>query len=215
MPITHVVEEGECIETIASMHGFFPDTLWDLDENAELRELRGSMNLLVPGDEVHVPDLTEQVFDVATEAKHRFKRKGVPSEFTITYKDAKDQPLANIPYTTIIDGEFGPKGKSDAKGTITFPVSPSAEHLILRLETDILWAKENEYSLSALQPIDTIKGVQARLESLGFYTGPVDGQTSALLRKGVTAFETKHQLKSSGDPKNQAFKDKLLAEYGC
>lgn len=215
MPITHIVEEGECIETIASMHGFFPDTLWDLQENAELRELRGSMNLLVPGDEVHVPDLSEQVFDVATEAKHRFKRKGVPSEFTITYEDEEGEPLANIAYTTIIDGEFGPKGTTDAKGTIKFPVSPEAEKLTLRLETEIEWAKENEFELSALQPVDTIKGVQSRLKSLGFFTGDLDGKSSSELKDAVRAFEGAQEMKVTGDHKGQAFKDKLLAEYGC
>ena len=215
MPTKHIVEEGECIETIASMHGFFPDTLWNLDDNAQLRERRGSMNLLVPGDEVHVPDLTEQVFDIATEAKHRFKRKGVPSEFTITYEDEEGEPLANVPYTTIIDGEFGPKGKTDARGTIKFPVSPEAEKLTLRLDTEIEWAKENEFELSALQPIDTIKGVQSRLKALGFYTGELDGKLSSELTDAVKAFETDQEMKVTSDPKSQAFKDKLVAEYGC
>src|SRR5690606_34282895 len=51
-----------------------------------------------------------------------------------------------------------------------------------------------DLTLEVLEAIETVKGVQARLNHLGFPCGEVDGQESGATRSGVQAFERRHGL---------------------
>ena len=64
------MKEGECVGSIAFEHGFFPDTLWDHPNNAELKGKRGDPNVLLAGDVVHVPDLRPKEVAVAAGQSH-------------------------------------------------------------------------------------------------------------------------------------------------
>jgi N-acetylmuramoyl-L-alanine amidase len=75
----HTVRQGDCISSIADKYGFFPDTLWNLPENGELKQRRQDPNVLFSGDEVFVPDKREKTESCATEQRHRFRRKGTPA----------------------------------------------------------------------------------------------------------------------------------------
>ena len=46
MPIEHTVQPGECIDSIAFQHGFFPDTLWDHGDNAALKQFEAPTTVL-------------------------------------------------------------------------------------------------------------------------------------------------------------------------
>ena len=90
----HVVRDGECLASIAYEHGFFWETLWNLPENAKLKELRKEPTVLLAGDVVHIPDLRVQPHDRATGASHRFRRKGVPGHLRLrmTKPDEPETP---------------------------------------------------------------------------------------------------------------------------
>ena len=67
-------------------------------EIAALRELRGKMNVLAPGDVVFIPEKEEKEESRGVESKHTFKRKGVPAQLKLQFLDAEGEPRAGVPY---------------------------------------------------------------------------------------------------------------------
>ena len=77
MPVVLRVRPGDCIASIASERGFFPDTIWNDPANESLRTLRKDPYVLQPDDEVVVPDLRPKQVVCATGKRHTFRRRGV------------------------------------------------------------------------------------------------------------------------------------------
>ncbi len=77
------VKQGDCISSIAFKHGFFENTLWDHQDNAELKQTRKNMNHLEPGDIVNIPEIEIKEESAATEQTHQFRKKGVPAKLKI------------------------------------------------------------------------------------------------------------------------------------
>jgi N-acetylmuramoyl-L-alanine amidase len=92
MPIDHEIGPGDCINSIALEHGFFPDTLWNHGSNSELKQKRKDPNVLFPGDKLHIPDIEIKEVSKATEKRHRFRRKGVPAKLHLRFLKPKDVP---------------------------------------------------------------------------------------------------------------------------
>src|SRR6187551_147610 len=93
----YIVHQGDCLSSIAAELGFLPESLWNDPGNAELKSRRKDMNVLMPGDVVNVPEKRPRSESVATDAKHRFVRKGVPSHLRVRLV-VDDEPLAREPY---------------------------------------------------------------------------------------------------------------------
>jgi len=93
MSKTHKVNQGECIESIALLYGFWPSTIWLHESNAELKSLRKNPNVLYPRDEVFIPDLRTEKVNAGTDQSHKFVRKGVPAKLRLRFlKPKEDQP---------------------------------------------------------------------------------------------------------------------------
>ena len=79
----HVVQEGDCISSMAESNGLFWKTVWDHPENADLKEKRQDPNILFPGDVVFIPELRLRLETKPVDGKHKFVRKGVPAKIRI------------------------------------------------------------------------------------------------------------------------------------
>jgi hypothetical protein len=77
--IEYKVKQGDCLASIAEAHGFFWETLWNLPENSELQRRHQEPTILMPGEIVHIPDLTMKQESGDTEQQHSFRRKGTPA----------------------------------------------------------------------------------------------------------------------------------------
>jgi len=209
MPTTHVCTQGDCVASIAEAHGFFPPTIWDHASNRSLKERRGNDGyVLLPGDEIIVPDRESRDEDCATEAKHRFRRKGVPEKLHLKLVGDDGKPLASVEYQLDIEGKLL-EGSTDAGGNIEHPIPPGARRARLRVP-----AQEIEMSipLGNLDPVDEVIGVQQRLNNLGYacgLTGMEDPETAG----AVSRFQADHDLNITGEANDQT-RDKLKGEHG-
>jgi len=104
------VQNGDCLESIAQKHGFFHETLWNLDENGGLRRQRKDPNILLPGDIVYIPEVDPAKMSRAIDQRHTFRRRGVPSKFHMRFM-RHGKPRANIPFLVRIDGGVGTTGE--------------------------------------------------------------------------------------------------------
>jgi N-acetylmuramoyl-L-alanine amidase len=181
MPIRHVVRQGECLNSIADQYGFFPRTIWDHPDNAELAKTR-QPGVLRAGDVVVVPDKRLGEVECATGKVHRFRRRGVPALLRVQVRD-EDIPRANEPFVIDIDGQVT-EGTTDGDGLVAVPLPPRARRAVLTVGKGAD-AQEYDLSFGHLDPPDTVAGVQGRLKNLGFdcdVTGNLDERTTVALQ---------------------------------
>lgn len=109
----HAVEAGDCLHSIAYQYGFFWETLWNHPDNAELKRERRDPGVLLPGDRITVPPLTARLEPCQTEAKHVFRRRGVPARLRIRIladEPAADEELDAVPESAGSSQEGGESG---------------------------------------------------------------------------------------------------------
>jgi hypothetical protein len=193
MPRQHTVKDGECLSSIALAHGFFPETIWDDEANAELRERRGgNPNALQAKDVLVIPDKARREHSVAMNARHVFRRRGVPAEFRVKLMN-EDEPMANEPYVLRVEG-VTIHGVTDAQGVVLETISPGARTALLSFGEGED-AIELSFELGRLDPADTPRGARQRLTNLGYDAGENDED----LREGLRAFQAAEGLNPSGE----------------
>ena len=190
MPRIHKVTSGECLSSIGFDTGFFPQTLWELPENAVLRETRESLNILREGDEVHIPDLRTKLQKSAVNLRHRFKRKGIPEILHIRFLDELSEPRTGLTYELKIAGRLL-KGTTDDKGWLKQWIPPDVMEAILIVtdatgETPI--EEEYELHLGCLNPSNDPAGIRARLEHLGIACGETEEDFS----NAISSFQNRY-----------------------
>lgn len=198
--------------SIAVEHGFFWETLWNLPENAKLKETRQDPYVLLPGDPVFIPALRMKEQARPTDQRHKFKVKGVPERVRIVITDEDDRPLANQPYTLEIDKqEFA--GQTDGSGAIQHAIPPNARkgRLVVGEGED---KREFFVGLGHVDPVEEISGVHARLFNLGYYHGPLNGPLTAQTTTALLLFQDKYQLSATGE-NDAATQAKLKELFGC
>ncbi len=118
------IEQGDCLDNLATDAGFFWETVWLHDQNRELRDQRSDAFELYPGDRLFIPDKETGSANGGTESTHRFRLKGVPSEFRVKF-EWEGEAIANVSYELTIDGARS-TGQTDGSGELRAPIAPSA-----------------------------------------------------------------------------------------
>lgn len=206
------VKQGECISSIAYKNGFWEETIGNHGENADLKLERKDLHVLLPGDEVYIPKKTEKTEDIATDQRHRFRRKGIPEHLRIVFRDADSEPLQSTSYVLNVDAE-NRQGITDNDGLIDEPIPPDAKKGKLKLTIDEKEdAEEYELFFGALDPITETTGIQNRLSNLGFECGSADGYLGPRTRGALEAFQRRYNLDANGEL-NDATREKLDKVY--
>ena len=197
----YVVSQGECIESIAFEHGLFWKSIWDHAQNSELKQKRKDPNALLPGDRVHVREKELKQESGATEARHRFKRKGIPAILKLVFLNDAGKPRANLPYRLDIDGQVF-TGSTDGDGALKHGIPPNAQSGTLTLNN------QDEYLLDLrhLDPSSEATGIQARLRNLGYDPGDIDGDLGPRTKGALSEFQQDHDLDVTGEPNEQTLK---------
>lgn len=208
----YVVLPGDCIESIAALNGFHWQTLWDHAGNAELRQRRKDPFLLLPGDKLHIPEKRVVDFSRATDKSHWFVLKSVPSRIAFVLK-AGFKPRPGVRYRLEIDGDII-SGTTGSDGKISATVKPGAKHANLSLPNT---GEHFQIPLGHLDPIEEPSGVQGRLQSLGFYDGPLDGVASPSTLNALYCFQEIFKHSDNLEPTGKLDADTLKVlkrEYG-
>lgn len=192
MPM-HTVSRGDSIPSLAHDHGHFWETLWNHPQNAELKALRKTPNILNPGDEVFIPELRLKDVSKGTDATHKFERKGVPAKIRMQLF-MLGEPRKNEPYTLVLDDETI-EGTTDGDGFVEAFIRPNCRGGKLILTNT---GEEIPISLGHLNPIDTVSGVRQRLSNLGFYCGDGD-EIDEATKIALSQFQGAHGLPKTGE----------------
>jgi hypothetical protein len=204
------VRQGDSVESIAVENGHFWQTLWDHAENAPLRQRRQDPHILYPGDEVFVPALHPKEEACATDKRHTFVRRGVPSRLRVVILE-DGQPHADERYVLVIDGHSY-EGTTGADGSVEQPIPPQAKSGKLILSPG---QRERIYTLQlgGLDPLTEISGLQGRLRNLGYLTGPITGEVGPETTAAIERFQRRNGLTVTGEP-DAATRERLQQRYG-
>jgi hypothetical protein len=206
MTLRYTVREGDCLSSIAHALGFIPDTIWNDDSNAGLREERSSPYVLLPGDVVSIPDKRIKAVPAKTGAIHRFRRLSVPAKLRLQLVDVERKPRGNLDYTVTVDGREE-KGTTDAEGALWVWIPNDALQAFLTLASGEVYTLR----LGHLAPVTTDAGVRARLHNLG-YLGDRTADAEQLAG-AVRMFQEAKALEVSGVV-DDALRDALLSAHG-
>ncbi len=211
----HVVREGEWLDTIAHEYGFASGLeLYEDSLNAGLRELRKDPAVIQPGDEIWIPPCPyeAEVIPLASGGEEAELDVALPGvqKLVLVMRDAQGEPMANLDYNLRIGG-WSTSGKTDGDGKLEQEFDTRLlrfDHYVLDIAGQTLRIR-----LGHLDPVESVKGVQARLNNLGYDCGPVDGIVGAQTRAAVRRFQADHDLQVDGiaGPKTQK---KLDEVYG-
>lgn len=192
MARVHRVQHGECLSSIAADCGFFPATIWDHDNNAELRERRDP-NVLHVGDELFIPDHTIKTEPGSLDQRHVFKRKGVPAQLRVQLCNGLE-PRAQLRFSLVVDGWQTTQGQTDDDGVLEVSISPQAQHGVLTLADN---EQVIHLSLGELAPIETDEGLNQRLFNLGVLRRPRPSRVDR--RAAIKMFQRCFGLEASGE----------------
>jgi hypothetical protein len=213
MPKAHVAKQGDTVIKLADQNGFFPPTIWDHPDNADLKQRRKDMNVLYPGDVVVIPDLREKIEKKATEQHHRFRRKGMPAFYRLQIF-RHEKPHAQKKFKLEVGAGSNAvvqEGTTDAKGVLSVPIPA-------RATTGQLWIEGDEQPFTVrfgdLDPEDELSGIRQRLEQLGLSCagegGPIVGLGTGL---ALMRFQDRFGLPLTGEADEATIK-KLYDFFG-
>jgi N-acetylmuramoyl-L-alanine amidase len=182
------------MNAIAAQYGFFWETLWNHQQNAELKAQRKNPAVLLPGDRVFIPEKRSKEESGSTGQVHTFRMKGVPAWLNLRIVDEWGEPRAGLSYTLLIDGQKR-TGVVPKDGLISQSIHPRAKSACLKLETGEEWSLQ----LGWVNPVEYASGVQARLKNLGYQQGEVSGKADDITREAIQRFQADQDLAPSGE----------------
>lgn len=193
----YVVREGDCIGSIAEQFGFFWESIWNHSDNSELSRVRADPMVLLAGDRVTVPEIQPKEDSIATEKRHRFRRRGIPAMLRLRFLD-EDEPRANVRCVVTIDAQPPQALKTDGAGVLEMAIAPDARKGTIQVgdvDEEIVY----EIRLGYLAPHESIKGVQQRLRNLGVLDAEPDGVFGPSTADAVRAFRAMYDLEESAE----------------
>lgn len=167
MPVRHVVRQGEHGSAIAEKYGFARlRTVWSDPANAGLREKRQTPDILLPGDEVAIPDKAARDEPAGTGQSHTFVLLADKVRVRLQVRDLAGSPLAGHPCQFTVEDRPA-ICSTDENGVIDSPASRSVAKARLRIDDS-----DFDVDVGRLDPIEEDSGWQARLINLGYLEKP-------------------------------------------
>jgi hypothetical protein len=211
----HTVEQGEHLALIAKNNGFASyTTIWDHDNNANLKETRENPFVLFPGDQVFIPDKETKQVEVNSGQSSRFRVKQDKLLLRLVLDQQFGEPLKNAECEVHIDARVKNVVSGD-DGTIDIevPASAGGGELIIKGNEQRPEGIVIPFKIGHLDPVEEIPGQVARLNNLGYFAGSTETIDESLLASAVEEFQCDHGLKVNGVC-GEATRTKLRAIHG-
>lgn len=206
----HNVRQGESLLSLSKRYGIPADKILDHPENEQLREGNRERGILLPGDQVTIPDKEMKEVEASTGQRHRFRCSNRTAWLKVQFFD-QDDPRSGEPYRLIIETqEFNGTLDEDGWMRVRVPVDAQEAIVILGEETR---QEQIDLRIGHLNPIDEISGVKQRLNSLGFYCGSEDDELDEIFQGALLSFQAKHGLEETGEL-DDATRNRLGEVYG-
>jgi N-acetylmuramoyl-L-alanine amidase len=169
----HVVQQGECMTSIAALYKFSDVApIVSHADNAELRRARDNLHVLYPGDVVAIPDVQgNKSVTRPVESTHRFEVKRVKRKVRVKVHDGNGQALEGKRYRLEIPDRPVLSGNTGDGGLVEHDVPATTDSAVLSVWTSddheaptLVW----ELAIGHLDPIETPTGVKGALAALGY-----------------------------------------------
>lgn len=184
MPKKYTIKSGDCLSSLGERYRIPWKKIWQDSANEPLRKKRGDPDVLYPGDIIYIPDFEKKMEFGATEQRHRFRLKLNPIWIRVAVLDILHQPMADVPYHFVVDGEPQPEAQTTSEGLAEVKIHKAESEVVLHLP----WG-ELPVELGRLDPANTIKGIQERLKNLGIDPGLIDGRMGPRTAAAIRQFQ--------------------------
>lgn len=211
MSKTHRLEPGDWIGSIAHNYGLRPAELWEHPLNAPIRELRGTPNLLMVGDEIQIPE-PDSGGGVEVPTQHRVvfrRRAGHRLRVRVAGVGMFVEAFGPLPYhleldDDVVHGEFTPESGE----VIDVPLPPSARKARLTVKG---WTRE--IAIGGLGPVHEVDGAHGRLINLGFAEDAEGSGRTADAQTAVLRFQRHEEIEAHGELDPETCR-RLASAYG-
>jgi hypothetical protein len=199
---SYTVKEGDTLASIAHRFGFRSwQTIWNDPANADLKKKRTNPMVLAPGDVVQIPDKRPREVACETNKRHTFKLKPLLVDLALTLASSEGEPYSEKRYVLLVNDKRY-EGKTDSNGTLRQSIPPTSTEGEVTLwrsdanDDSIVW----KLKLGHLLPLDSNKGVKARLQNLGYSPGdPSKDDMDEATKAALKEFQTSVGLEPNGD----------------
>lgn len=107
--------------------------------------------------------------------------------------DSTEAPLAHRPFAIRWAGGGMIEGSTDERGRIRVEIPPG----IARVSLTMLY-RRFDLIVGALPPLESVAGVQARLNQLNHFAGPIDGDHGPMTANAVASFQRARAIPATG-----------------
>lgn len=107
--------------------------------------------------------------------------------------------LAEARYELTIEDEEPIEGTTDDEGLLEEDLPEGAERGHLKVWHNDILALEVDLQIGEPEPVEELKGGQARLASLGYFPGALDGDLGPKMQNALKSFQKANQLDASGE----------------
>ena len=219
MSSIHIVKPGENLAQIARHYKIANwREIYHHSDNAKFRQLRPNPNILFEGDEVVIPEQKQKTVYVHTGANHRFVvKESEPQKLVFCLTDHAGKSLSDVPVTFELNGQSQTRA-SNSGGEVEITVKKTdLEEFPLNVYADPESDQPSHCFIikpGFLGPVDTVSGIQARLNSLGHDCGIADGIYGQKTKAGIESFEQANDLTPTGELSASLYRA-VEQEYGC
>lgn len=207
----HVVEQGETVATIARKHGVTRESIIQASDNAELFRTRTPRQLF-EGDEVFVPDMPPKSLTLATDRTHTIVVRPRTTRVRVRFMSG-GAPRSSEPCRVVEDGGASADVTLDDGGWLDTRVSVEAKVLEVTFFPDTDYAERATLNLGHLDPACEARGLQQRLNNLGFACGAEDGDAADRTRAALWAFQATHGDDEPSGEIDDATTDALVRKH--